>query len=195
MPLLGLGLEQPVSCPSNLVGSAPGSWTCGAPGAGTYSTAFRVGQNASATGGPTVPLMSLASATLPQPTYPGFNNSFSSSPEGLDPSFRANAIDAFDLTLQRQLSHRVTLELGYIGRRITHEYQPMELNPVPYMMKLGGQQFRQAYANVVLQYCGGIAGLAGGGCGGTAGPNPGAGWEPLLGWMRLDLKTQLLLPI
>ncbi len=174
VPLLGLGLEQPVSCPSNLVGSAPGSWSCGASGAGTYSTAFRLGQTASATGGPTVPLISLATPTLPQPVYPGFNNSFSSSPEGLDPSFRANAIDAFDLTLQRQLSHGVTLELGYIGRRITHEYQPVELNPVPYMMTLGGQQFKQAYANVVLQYCGGIAGLAGGGCGGAAGPNAGA---------------------
>ncbi|MGH9647748.1 MAG: hypothetical protein ACRD4E_13135, partial [Bryobacteraceae bacterium] len=28
----------------------------------------------------------------------------------------------------------------------------------------GGQQFSQAYANVVMQYCGGTAGLAGGGC-------------------------------
>jgi Carboxypeptidase regulatory-like domain len=174
VPLLGLGLEQPVACNSNLVGSAPGSWACGSSLAGTYSNGFRVGQTASATGGPTVPLISLASPTLPQPTYPGFNNTFSSNPEGLDPSFRASAIDAFDLTLQRQLSHRVTLELGYIGRRITHEYQPVELNPVPYMMTLGGQQFKQAYANVVLQYCGGLAGLAGGGCGGTAGPNPSA---------------------
>jgi Carboxypeptidase regulatory-like domain len=172
VPLLGLGLEQPVSCPSNQVVS--GNWTCGASGAGNYSTAFRVGQTASASGGPAVPLMSLASPTLPQPVYPGFNNTFSSSPEGLDPSFRANAIDAFDFTVQRQLSHKVTLELGYIGRRITHEYQPVELNPVPYMMTLGGQQFKQAYANTVLQYCGGLKGLAGGGCGGSAGPNAGA---------------------
>jgi hypothetical protein len=174
VPLLGLGLEQPVSCPSNLVGASPGSWSCGAAGAGTYSTAFRVGQAATTAGGPTVPLISLATPMLPQPVYPGFNNSFSSSPQGLDPSFRANAIDAFDLTLQRQLSHRTTLELGYIGRRITHEYQPVELNPVPYMMTLGGQQFKQAYANMVLQYCGGLAGLSGGGCGGAAGPNPSA---------------------
>ena len=72
--------------------------------------------------------------------------------------------DSFNLTIQRQLTHRVTLELGYIGRRITHEYQPINLNAVPYMMTLGGQQFKQAYANTVLQYCGGIAGLAGGGC-------------------------------
>jgi Carboxypeptidase regulatory-like domain len=178
VPLLGLGLEQPVACRSNLVGATPGSWACGASGAGTYGVsptqAFRVGSTASASGGPTVPLINSVSTTLPQPVYPGFNNTFSSSPEGLDPNFRASAIDSFDFTIQRQLSRRVTLELGYIGRRITHEYQPVELNPVPYMMTLGGQQFKQAYANVVLQYCNGLAGLAGGGCGGAAGPNPGA---------------------
>jgi Carboxypeptidase regulatory-like domain len=175
VPLLGLGLEQPVACRSNLasVGS-PGNWACGGSGVGTYSNAFRVGSALSATGGPTVPLVSGLSATLPQPAYPGFNNTFSSDPEGLDPNFRANAIDSFDFTVQRQLSRRITLELGYIGRRITHEYQPVELNPVPYMMTLGGQQFKQAYANVVLQYCNGLAGLAGGGCGGKSGPNPGA---------------------
>jgi hypothetical protein len=72
------------------------------------------------------------------------------------------------LTIQRQLSRKVTLELGYIGRRITHEYQPINLNAVPYMMTMGGQQFAQAYKNVVLQYCGGIAGLAGGGCAANA---------------------------
>ena len=33
---------------------------------------------------------------------------------------------------------------------------------------MGGQQFAQAYKNVVLQYCGGIAGLAGGGCAANA---------------------------
>ena len=176
VPLLGLGLEQPVGCNSNLVNG--GSWECGASHAGTFGAspteAFRVGSTASSTGGPTVPLSSLVTSTLPQPVYPGFNNSFSSDPEGLDPNFRANAIDSFDLTLQRQLSRRITMELGYIGRRITHEYQPVELNPVPYMMTLGGQQFKQAYSNVVLQYCNGLAGLAGGGCGGAAGPNPGA---------------------
>jgi hypothetical protein len=176
VPLLGLGLEQPVACNSNLVNAS--AWACGASHAGTYGAsatqAFRVDSNASPNGGPTVPLISNVSTTLPQPAYPGFNNTYSSDPEGLDPNFRANAIDSFDLTIQRQINRRLTLELGYIGRRITHEYQPVELNPVPYMMTLGGQQFKQAYANTVLQYCNGIAGLAGGGCGGSSGPNPGA---------------------
>jgi hypothetical protein len=167
VPLLGLGLEQPVACRSNLV-TAAGAWNCGASGVGTLSTGFRVGQTASATGGPTVPLISTVSQTLPQPVYPGVNNSFSTNPEGLDPNFRANAIDSLDFTIQRQLNRRITMELGYIYRRITHEYEPIELNPVPYMMTLGGQQFKNAYANVVMQYCGGLAGMAGGGCAGTA---------------------------
>jgi hypothetical protein len=173
VPLLGLGLEQPVACNSNLasVGS-PGNWACGGSGAGTYSNGFRVGSAVSSMGGPTVPLVSNVSTTLPQPAYPGFNNTFSSNPEALDPNFRANAIDSFDFTIQRQISHRVTLELGYIGRRITHEYQPVELNPVPYMMTLGGQQFKQAYANLVTQYCGGLKGLAGGGCAGASTTGP-----------------------
>jgi hypothetical protein len=37
------------------------------------------------------------------------------------------------------------------------------------MMTKGGQKFSDAYKNVVLQYCGGMAGLAGGGCAATAG--------------------------
>jgi len=167
VPLLGLGLEQPVACKSNLV--TAGAWNCGASGAGTLANAFRVGQNASAIGGPTVPLTSLASPTLPQPVYPGINNTFSATPEGLDPNFRANAIDSFDFTVQKQLNRRISVELGYIYRRITHEYEPVQLNPVPYMMTLGGQQFKNAYANVVMQYCGGFAGMAGGGCAGNAG--------------------------
>jgi hypothetical protein len=173
VPLLGLGLEQPVACNSNLVTAS--AWSCGPSHAGTYGTsateAFRVGSAVSGAGGPTVPLVENVSTTLPQPVYPGFNNTFSSDPEALDPNFRATAIDSFDFTIQRQFTRRVTLELGYIGRRITHEYQPVELNPVPYMMTLGGQQFKQAYANLVLQYCGGLKGLAGGGC---AGANPTA---------------------
>ncbi len=114
------------------------------------------------------------SQTLPQPDFPGFNAIAAGAGEALDPNFRPTVVDSFDLTLQRQLSRKVTLELGYIGRRITHEYQPININSVPYMMTLGGQTFANAYKNVVLQLCNGVGGLAGGTCGGTAGPNPGA---------------------
>ncbi len=168
VPLLGIGPIQPVQCFNNL-----NNGTC-AGASVTPSNAFRIGATSSALGGPIAPLQTSANliptATLPQPIYPGFGGQGpGSASEALDPHFRPNVSDAFNLTIQRQLTHKVTLEFGYIGRRITHEYQPINLNAVPYMMTLGGQQFKQAYANTVLQYCGGIAGLAGGGCAGVAG--------------------------
>jgi Carboxypeptidase regulatory-like domain len=173
LPLLGLGLIQPVSCNQNLAAAGPagaynGSGSCGATGSANPANAFRIGTTASATGGPTAPVP-IPTATLPQPDYPGFNNTGAADPAALDPNFRPSVIDAFDFTVQRQLSRRVSLELGYIGRRITHDFQAINLNAVPYMMTLGGQQFKQAYANTVLQYCGGIAGMAGGGCTASAG--------------------------
>ena len=57
-------------------------------------------------------------------------------------------IDSFDLTLQRQLNRNLTLEVGYLGRIINHEYMPVNINAVPYMFTKGGQQFQQAYANL-----------------------------------------------
>jgi hypothetical protein len=181
VPLLGLGLEQPIACASNIAGTT-GTWNCGASGAATWAAgpdaAFRVNTTASTTGGPTIPLINLATPTLPQPVYPGFNNPASTSPEALDPTNRPDAVDTFNLTIQRQLTRRITLEVGYIGRRITNDFEPIMLNAVPYNMTLGGQSFKNAYATVVQQYCGGLAGLAGGGCGGSALPTPGPGPNP-----------------
>ena len=77
------------------------------------------------------------------PTFLAYNAIAAGAGEGLDPHFRPNVIDSFDFTIQRQLSRKVTLELGYIGRRITHEYLPLDINAVPYMMTLGGQTLRQ----------------------------------------------------
>ena len=122
--------------------------------------------------GLTAPLQQASTPTLPQPYYPGVNGISSATASVLDPNFRPNEVDSFNLTIQRQLSRKVILEVGYIGRRITHEYQPVNLNAVPYMMTLGGQKFSQAYANLVLQYCGGAAGLAGGGCAGASTTGP-----------------------
>ena len=170
VPLLGTGLIQPVqaltpigtgssvvACPSNIA-TCPGN-------------AFRIGPTSLGLDGMTAPLPT-PSATLPQPDFPGYNSISSATAEALDPNFRPNQIDSFDVTVQRQLSRRVNLELGYIGRKITHEYQPINLNAVPYMMTLGGQTFANAYKNVVLQMCGGIKGMAGGGCNGNGNGGP-----------------------
>ena len=158
VPLLGTGLIQPVQC---IGGATAGG--CGANNSATTTTGFRIG-----TDGLVAPIPA-ASPTLPQPDFPGFNAIAAGAGEGLDPHFRPNVVDSFDFTIQRQLSRKVTLELGYIGRRITHEYLPLNINAVPYMMTLGGQSFANAYKNVVLQYCGGVTGLGGGNCAGSAG--------------------------
>jgi len=144
VPLLGTGLIQPVQCFNPTIG--------GACGTGTASTAFRMGKD-----GLTAPIAA-ASPTLPQPDYPGLSICNAPTPgafcpeagagEGFDPHFRPNVVDSVTVSIQRQMGQRNTLEIGYIGRRIRNEYQPLNTNAVPYMFTKGGQQFQQAYANI-----------------------------------------------
>ena len=155
VPLLGTGLIQPVQCKNVLANG-----TCGVTGSSNPNTAFRV-----QTDGLVAPLQP-ATQTLPQPLYPGVNGVAAGAGEGLDPNFRPNVVDTFTLTFARQLTNKLSLEIGYIGRLINHEYFPTNINAVPYMMTKGGQTFAKAYANLVMQYCGGVAGLAGNNCGG-----------------------------
>jgi len=136
VPLLGTGLIQAVQCTKPL---ANGS--CG-PASPTDTSAFRIGVD-----GTTAPLAA-AAATLPQPIYPGYNAVASAASEALDPHFRPNDVDSFDLTIQRRINSKTLLEVGYIGRLIHHEYQPVNLNAVPYMMSSGGQSFEAAYAQI-----------------------------------------------
>lgn len=142
VPLLGTGLIQAVQCRQNFMPAAAGAAPLCGPTNPTIANAFRVG-----TDGNNAPIPA-AAATLPQPTFPGFNAVASGAGEALDPKFRPNVVDSFDFTYQRQLTPKILLELGYIGRRITHEYQPININAVPYMMTLGGQRFDKAYAAV-----------------------------------------------
>ncbi len=135
-PLLGVGLIQAVQCRQVLA-----SGVCG-PNNPTASTAYRVGVD-----GTTAPLPA-ADPTLPQPAYPGYNLIAGAAAEAMDPSFRPNVIDSFDLTIQRQVSRTTLVEVGYIGRIIRHEYQPINLNAVPYMTTSGGQAFSTAYAGL-----------------------------------------------
>ena len=159
VPLLGTGLIQPVQCigaQSPTVGIA--NTTCAGSGLATPANAFRIG-----TDGMTAPLPT-PSATLPQPDFPGINAIAAGAGEALDKNFRPDQSDQFDLTIQRQINSKTMIEFGYIGRKINNEYQPVNINAVPTMMTLGGQSFAKAYANLELQYCGGVAGLSAGGC-------------------------------
>jgi hypothetical protein len=148
VPLLGVGLIQAVECSNNFMPGAVAPVSAGPQCGSTHPTvanAFRI-----QTDGPTAPIPA-PTATLPQPTIPGINNTSAATGDVLDPHFRPNVVDSFDFTIQRQLTPKILLEVGYIGRRITHEYQPININSVPYMMTLGGQQFQKAYASLETQ--------------------------------------------
>ncbi len=135
-PLLGPGLIQGVQCRTAL-----SNGTCASTNP-TDSTAFRIGVD-----GLVAPLAAVA-PNLPQPFFPGYNGAATATASVLDPTFRPNAVDSFNLTVQRQLGHKMLLEVGYIGRVIRHEFEPLNINSVPYMMGLGGQTFAAAYANI-----------------------------------------------
>jgi hypothetical protein len=141
VPLLGTGLAQAVTCTAT-----QSNGTClGSTGA-TPANVFRIGPD-----GLSAPIPA-AAATLPQPYVPGVGANV---PAGdgsvLDPSFKPNHSDQFDFTMQRAISQKLLFEVGYIGRRIRDEYQGIELNAVPTMYTVNGQQFANAFANTYLQ--------------------------------------------
>lgn len=135
-PLLAPGLIQAVQCRT-----AMSNGTCGSSNP-TDTTAFRVGVDG------TMAPLAVATTTLPQPLYPGYNGAASATAAVLDPDTRPNSVDSFNFTIQRQINSKMLFEVGYIGRVIHNEFQPRNLNAVPYMMSLGGQSFAQAYAAV-----------------------------------------------
>jgi hypothetical protein len=136
IPLLGVGLGQPVSC----VG-ASSSGQCLGTGGVTPVTAFRIG-----TDGLIAPIPT-PSKTLPQPSYPGINGSTAAGAASvLDPSFRPAATYNFNFSIQREIKPKMLFEVGYIGRIITNEFMQRDLDAVPTMMTLGGQSFAAAFA-------------------------------------------------
>jgi hypothetical protein len=143
-PLLSPGLIQPVNCSYVFAAPAPNG-SCGSATSGPLNatTAFRIG-----TDGTTAPIPA-ASATLPQPFYPGVGgNAEAATASPTDPKFRPNSVDSFDLTIQHQFSRKISVEFGGISRWVHNELLSVNLNSVPYMMTMGGQQFKTAYANI-----------------------------------------------
>jgi hypothetical protein len=145
-PLLSPGLIQPVTCltVAAINPAVPNSGgSCSVPAGGlNASNAFRI-----LTDGTTAPIPP-ASATFPQPYFPGINGTEGSTASPLDSKLRPNSVDSFDFTIQHQFSSKMSVEVGYIGRLIHNELQNINLDAVPYMMTKGGQQFQTAYANV-----------------------------------------------
>jgi hypothetical protein len=135
VPLLGTGLGQAVSCYPTMTGQCVGNAQV------NPANAFRIG-----TDGLVAPQFT-PSQTLPQPYIPGVGtNPASGSGSVLDPHFRPARTDNFNISIQREISSKAFLEVGYIGRIIRHEWQQIDLDAVPYMTTLGGQSFAQAFA-------------------------------------------------
>ena len=85
--------------------------------------------------------------TLPQPDFPGINDVSAGAGEALDPNFRPNVVDSFDLHHPAPVV-AATSRWNWVYRsQDHHEYQPINVNAVPYMMTMGGQRFDKAYAN------------------------------------------------
>ena len=174
VPLLGPGLLQAVSCPIPTV--------TGVCGSGTPATGFRIGPKEGGWDGFVAPVPT-TTPTLPQPFFPGTvqNGVLSTgAADGsqLDPKMRPNHSDEFTFTIQRSLTSKMSVEAGYIGRKIYNEFQEINLDAVPWMTTLNGQSFAQAWANVYNQICAG----AGPAC--TANPaaaTPQAFFEAALG--------------
>jgi hypothetical protein len=142
VPLLGPGLLQPVTCAFAL-----SNGTCGT--SVNLSNVFRIG-----TDGNTAPLAA-ATSTLPQPYFPGINGApVAGDSTVLDPGFKPEVTDNIDFTIQRSFGPKLSIEVGYLGRRIKNVYQEVDIDSVPYMMTLGGQTFASAYANMYIGICG-----------------------------------------
>jgi hypothetical protein len=143
-PLLAPGALQAVACQGITIGGQ-----CQGAGVVTAANAFRIG-----TDGLVAPLPS-ASPTLAQPFFTGGANTTAADPTILDYNYRPNRTDNFTFSVQRQLSNNLMIEAGYLGRISHNETSELNIDAVPYMLTLGGQQFSQAFANVYTALCGG----------------------------------------
>jgi hypothetical protein len=146
VPLLGPGPLQSVTCSAPLSND-----TCGS--SSTVGNAFRIGPD-----GLVAPL-GAPTATLPQPYLPGVTENGILNPAAadstvLDPDYKPEKVHSFDFTSQRNFGRKISIEVGYIGKKATNIFQEINLDSVPYMMTAGGQQFSKAWANMYIAICG-----------------------------------------
>jgi len=138
VPLLAPGLLQAVGCNGPRMDG-----TCQGTNNVDPTNVFRIG-----TDGLVAPLPAI-SQNLAQPYVAGVGGlAPANDATVLDPHYKPERTDNFSFTLQRQVSDKSTLEVGYIGRIIRNEFQEFNLDAVPYMTTLGGQQFKDAWAYI-----------------------------------------------
>lgn len=143
-PALGIGFGNGVSCkaPSRL---SLGPGECNNGGTGNPvdpNSALRIGTDS---GSVTIPQLQPITA----PVIPGFvtgaNTPYQTYDFRIDPNRKTGVEDTWTLNYQRRMSNTLMVELGYVGRVGKHLYSGADVNQIPYMYTLGGQQFAQAY--------------------------------------------------
>lgn len=142
--VLGDGFLQPVGCQN-----PNSSGACTGTGIVNPTNAFRIGVD-----GTNAPVGAIT-PTLPIPVTPGYNAPYSTLVESLDQAWKPTSSDSIDFSIQREFKGNVILEAGYVGVWARNLYQGIDFGSVPYMMKVGGQTFAQAYANMELAMLGG----------------------------------------
>ena len=142
-PLLSPGLILATQC------KAAQSSTTGTGGCNQTNfndtTAFRFGNGSGLDGISPATAAAAPPTNLTQPYHPGFDGPGVALASPIDPSLRPNAVDSFNLSIQRQVNRKMLVEVGYIGRLIHHEYIMENPNQIPYNLSLGGQTFQSAY--------------------------------------------------
>jgi len=147
-PVLGDGFLQPVSCINPTT-----SGTCPGSGQTTPANAFRIGTDGNASPLPAIP------ATLPSPVIPCNSPSVGAACNSsgleysffLDNNFKPASTDQINFTIQREIKGGVILEVGYVGVYARNLFNGEDLNDVPWMMKLNGQTFANAYDNLNIE--------------------------------------------
>jgi hypothetical protein len=146
-PALGIGFADLSACVNpDTTGACSGK-----SGTTTPATAFRIGTN-----GNSVTIPGLASVTSPiipgtNTGVPGANTSFSSVDWHIDPNRKVGSTDAITLSIQRELPRNSMMEVGFVGRISRNLYEKVDLNAVPYMWKMGGQTFANAFDSLQKQ--------------------------------------------
>ena len=131
-PALGIGFGNTVNCRRVTIGG-------GCNGAKTDpTTAFRIGVD-----GSSIALPGLGPIT--GSLIPGTNSPFETLDFRIDPHRKVGVEDTWTLSIERSLPGKSLLEVGYVGRVGHHLYTAQDVNQVPYMMKLGGQTYAQAF--------------------------------------------------
>jgi len=136
-PMLGPTFAQTINCRGPVIGGSCAN-------SSTPTDAYRIGID----GPGVVPTASAVSSPLVVGTP--YGETFAYQP---DPVIRTGHAHHIDLTIQRQLSGTMTVEVGYVGTiaRNMREVNDITSPPYFYKDKASGQSFAAAYDNVANQ--------------------------------------------